>query len=655
MRGNEKNRLALLQGLIDTDGHVRPDGLVEFCNTNRDLADCVRELALSLGVKASFMTSRAMLNGVDCGLKYRVNFYMKNAARMPRKADLCRDGERTSSRYLRTCKVDSVPTQCLQVDSPSHLFLAGKGMLVTHNTMLFTHDIPAWLTVRNRQIRGMMGAATTALASRYTNRLRRTLARTLPEKCSDDWRIQGWAYDADATLADDFGRFQAIGDTWTADQFVVQQYETQGQISEKEPTWSAYGQDAGFIGGRFDFVVWDDLVDPKKQKTIEAKEDLQNYWDDVSEPRLEPGGLLILNGQRLSSDDLYRYCLDKQVGEDVDFDTGELVGMKPKYHHILYKAHYEEKCRGPETHVPTAPNYPDGCLLSKWRLPWREINALMTNRAERFEVVYQQQDSDPASVLVKPDWIFGRNGAPGCVDTDRDRLELPTQANGAPALTGDLVSVMTVDPSPTKYWAILWWIYQPSTEFRWLMDLERRPMQADEFLDFNYARGKHTGLLEEWVETSRDLGYPITHVVVEDNAAQRFLLQYDHVRRWMALRGVEIIPHSTHRNKSDAEYGVETIAQHYQFGRVRLPYKRDSQGWVCSTRLIDEVTHYPHGRTDDIVMAHWFLEWNLPRIYSPNEAEGKMWRPSWAATVPDLKRNRNVESRSSAWMQGAHR
>ena len=151
-------------------------------------------------------------------------------------------------------------------------------------------------------------------------------------------------------------------------------------------------------------------------------------------------------------------------------------------------------------------------------------------------------------------------------------------------------------------------------------------MQADEFLDFNYAHNRHSGLLEEWVQTSRELGIPITHVIVEINAAQRFLLQYDHVWRWMALNGVEIIPHATHRNKSDAEYGVESIRQHYKFGRVRLPYKRNSDGFNKSRRLIDEVTRYPHGRTDDMVMSHWFLEWNLPRIYTPDEAEGKTWR-----------------------------
>jgi hypothetical protein len=653
MRASRAQRLRLLQGLVDTDGHVDSRGIVEFTSTNWHLAKGVQFLVRSLGAKASLNEGRATIDGRDCGPKWRVSFLLADSARLPRKAILTRNGVRTPNRYLTVTQVDSVPTQCIQVDSPSSLFLAGDGLMVTHNTTLFTHDIPAWITARNRAIRGMMGSSTTDLAARYTNRLRRTLARTLPERGADDDIKLGRAFDAECTMADDFGRFQSIGDQWTADSFIVQQPFEMGAISEKEPTWSAYGQDAAYIGGRFNFVVWDDLVDPKKQRTIEAKEALQNYWDDVSEPRLEPGGLLILQGQRFASDDLYRYCLDKQVGEDIDWDTGEILDSKPKYHHILYKAHYEEKCQGPETHGRNAPAYPDGCLLSPWRLPWREISGLMTNRQDRFEVVYQQQDSDPASVLVPKAWIFGHDSHPGCVDEDRDRLELPKRQDGTMALTGDLISVITADPSPTKFWAIEWWIYQPSTEFRWLMDLEKRPMEADEFLDFNYAAQSFTGVLEEWYQTSTALGQPVTHVIVEENAAQRFLLQYDHVRRWMALRGVEILGHSTHRNKSDPEYGVETIRQHYKFGRVRLPYKRDSQGWVASTKLIDEVTHYPHGRTDDCTMAHWFLEWNLPRIYSPSEAEGKAWRPSWASSVPSLKRNPGVESGAMAMMQKA--
>ena len=532
--------------------------------------------------------------------------------------------------------------------SPDKEYLVVNAPPGSGKSTLFAHDIPAWLTVRNRKIRGMIGSATTNLAAGYVDRLRRSLGRTLPVKNADDDIARGLALDAETTLAHDFGRFQAVGDMWTRDSFVVQQYEDMGLVVEKEATWSGYGQDAGYIGQRFDFVIWDDLVDPKRQRTLEAKEALEGYWDDVSEPRLEPGGLLVLQGQRFGTDDLYRYCLDKFIGEDIDWDTGEFMDRRPKYHHIKYKAHYAELCNPEVTHLRKAPAYPDGCLLSPERLPWRELSAHISNREDRFQVVYQQEDTDPSSVLVPKAWIYGYDDHPGCVDEDRDRLELPKNADGSNALVGDLVSYMTVDPSPTKYWALMWWVYQPEVEYRWLMDLERRPMEANEFLDFSRGTHKFTGLLEEWVQTSRDLGVPITHVIVEENAAQRFLLQYQVVKDWMSQRSVEIIGHNTHRNKSDPEFGVESIREHYKFGRKRLPYKRNSDGFVCSMKLIAELTTYPHGKTDDCVMADWFGEWNLPRIYAPQVSEGKQWRPSWAKDVPGLRPSVGVESRAMA-------
>lgn len=532
--------------------------------------------------------------------------------------------------------------------SPDKEYLVVNAPPGSGKSTLFAHDIPAWLTVRNRKIRGMIGSATTNLAAGYVDRLRRSLGRTLPVKNADDDIARGLALDAETTLAHDFGRFQAVGDMWTRDSFVVQQYEDMGLVVEKEATWSGYGQDAGYIGQRFDFVIWDDLVDPKRQRTLEAKEALEGYWDDVSEPRLEPGGLLVLQGQRFGTDDLYRYCLDKFIGEDIDWDTGEFMDRRPKYHHIKYKAHYAELCNPEVTHLRKAPAYPEGCLLSPERLPWRELSAHISNREDRFQVVYQQEDTDPSSVLVPKAWIYGYDDHPGCVDEDRDRLELPKNADGSNALVGDLVSYMTVDPSPTKYWAIEWWVYQPEVEYRWLMDLERRPMEANEFLDFSRGTHKFTGLLEEWVQTSRDLGVPITHVIVEENAAQRFLLQYQVVKDWMSQRSVEIIGHNTHRNKSDPEFGVESIREHYKFGRKRLPYKRNSDGFVCSMKLIAELTTYPHGKTDDCVMADWFGEWNLPRIYAPQVSEGKQWRPSWAKDVPGLRPSVGVESRAMA-------
>jgi intein/homing endonuclease len=87
-RASKEQRLALLQGLIDTDGHVAGErhGMIEFMSTKLNLAQGVQFLARSLGVKASLSEGRATLNGRDCGPKYRVTFYLEGAARLPRKA-----------------------------------------------------------------------------------------------------------------------------------------------------------------------------------------------------------------------------------------------------------------------------------------------------------------------------------------------------------------------------------------------------------------------------------------------------------------------------------------------------------------------------------------------------------------------------------------
>jgi hypothetical protein len=199
-----------------------------------------------------------------------------------------------------------------------------------------------------------------------------------------------------------------------------------------------------------------------------------------------------------------------------------------------------------------------------------------------------------------------------------------------PDRSGHMLSVVSCDPSPTNNWAIEWWLYDELTEYRWLIDLYRGKLDAPGFLDFDYAAGTFKGVMEEWQLRSMQLGARITHWIVEVNAAQRFLIQYDHFRRWKEMHQVQVIPHSTGRNKSDQNYGVETIAPHYEFGRVRLPFA--GEGAIRSRRLIDEVTRYQKNqptRSDDCIMAHWFFEWQLPNIKNPARKQSTAKRPSW--------------------------
>lgn len=508
---------------------------------------------------------------------------------------------------------------------------AGKSTLL--------HDIEAWMTVKNRAIRGLLGSSNQRMAISYCLRLRRTLERTRPVQGDPLEVAAGRELDAEATLVEDFGRFQPdVQDLWRNEEFVVAQLGDIA-IEEKEPTWSAFGLDTGYLGTRVNLAIWDDVQTKKTLRTMEAIETMRDKWEDEAETRLEPDGMLALVGQRLDAMDLYRYCLDKRVPIIEDDDDDELVEptayIEPEgsndlprlYTHLKYPAHNTTKCEG--VHSPKkAQAWPNGCLLDPIRLPWRELSS---KSKEKFEVVYQQEDSDPAHVLVPYVWIKGGewNGEylPGCYDNDRGLYEVPKNLNA------NAISVVTVDPSPTMFWSVQWWVYDPTSELRFLCDNHRQKMDSPDFLDWNHKDGVFTGHLEDIWQISNARGRPFKHLIVEQNGAQRFLLKLDYFQRWATMRGVSVHPHNTTTNKVDDEYGVQTIAPHYRYGRVRLPNtsKRGDFAYVATKHLVDEVTRYPDGGTDDCVMAHWFLEYWIPRLVTPDVSMVRRKVPSWLA------------------------
>src|SRR5207244_6464518 len=136
-----EQRLALLQGLMDTDGYVDDvAGRCEFTSTRENVADSVVELAASLGFRPIKTEGRATLNGVDKGPKYRIKFTpARPVFRLNRK--LARQ-KSADARYHRFRSIDvvrevkSVPVRCIQVASPRGVFLVSRSFIPTHNSSL---------------------------------------------------------------------------------------------------------------------------------------------------------------------------------------------------------------------------------------------------------------------------------------------------------------------------------------------------------------------------------------------------------------------------------------------------------------------------------------------------------------------------------------
>ncbi len=144
LRASMSQRLALLQGLMDTDGFVSPRGQCEFTTTKLELAEGVLELIRTLGMKPTAHEKRATLNGRDIGPKWRIQFFppvglvVFRIGRKVERLQAAKTGRRRSeSRYIVGVEpVESVPVRCIEVDSPSHLYLAGEAMVPTHNSTL---------------------------------------------------------------------------------------------------------------------------------------------------------------------------------------------------------------------------------------------------------------------------------------------------------------------------------------------------------------------------------------------------------------------------------------------------------------------------------------------------------------------------------------
>ena len=136
-RASYEQRLDLLRGLMDTDGYYNSKRKRFVMETSQDWQcyDFIKLLA-SLGIKATKFDIIKKLNGKEFHA-YSINFstrglnpfLMRNQDIVYPTRDAC-----TYRNIDKVELVETVPTQCLEVDSPSHTFLCTDKMIVTHNT-----------------------------------------------------------------------------------------------------------------------------------------------------------------------------------------------------------------------------------------------------------------------------------------------------------------------------------------------------------------------------------------------------------------------------------------------------------------------------------------------------------------------------------------
>lgn len=143
-----EDRISILQGLMDTDGHCMKSKNgdfigTEYCTVSEQLADDVAEIVHSLGGivrKKSKIGSYKKEDGtrVICKKTYRLNIKFSNDInpfRLKRKANEYNIPKKYKvGRYIKDIKLEKQgEAVCIQVSAKDHLYVTEHG-IVTHNT-----------------------------------------------------------------------------------------------------------------------------------------------------------------------------------------------------------------------------------------------------------------------------------------------------------------------------------------------------------------------------------------------------------------------------------------------------------------------------------------------------------------------------------------
>lgn len=157
-----KNRVALLNGLMDSDGTSQKNGTSCFNTKSKQLALDVREIVLSLGgfatihEKKTGYFSKKYNQFIDCGIQYECTITLTDSSlpifRFKRKQDRVKYRVKyKDSKYIDNVEfVGRQKAICIKVDAEDELFLTND-YIVTHNTSLSTAIASAAATTKCEQ------------------------------------------------------------------------------------------------------------------------------------------------------------------------------------------------------------------------------------------------------------------------------------------------------------------------------------------------------------------------------------------------------------------------------------------------------------------------------------------------------------------------
>lgn len=360
-------RLELLAGLIDTDGHVDATGRVRFSTIFPRLAEDVSELASSFGVRVGMYSVEPETSSSGVVGRHRVYVLSFNSfPGIPVRLDRKKPKKTPVQRRIAVASVEAlpvpVPGRCIQVDAEDGLYLVTRRFIPTHNSTLASRCFPAYVLGRYPDM--------SIIAASYSADLASRMNRDVQHIMEDE------PY-ADLFPSTKLARLGDRGAVRTSDMF---------DVVGHNGVYRSAGVGGGITGLGCQIAVLDDVI--KDRASADSPTVLQSVFDWYTSTlytRLAPGGGIIVMNTRWSTQDLSGRLLEAQAkGEG---DEWRVINFP-----AIAEQDEEHRKKGEALHPE---RYPLEAL--------ERIKAAIGTRD--WEALYQQHPVPDGGAIFKDEWL----------------------------------------------------------------------------------------------------------------------------------------------------------------------------------------------------------------------------------------------------------
>ena len=628
-QASKEQRLALLQGLMDTDGTITAKDsrgrFVQVADRQELLLDVYRLMA-SLSLKPHWKEYRShqrtpagrQYNALVAELSFRTGEdpVFRIPRKLARQKPLSEKNGKSRHRVIRSIeKIETGNVKCITVLSNGNLFLIGDALIPTHNakSMTVSVDYVTWRICMDSNIRVLIVSKTKELAKDFLYAIKQRLTH------SQFVELQRTYAPADG--------FEKSADTWSMDSITIKRSEA----FEKDPTVQALGIGGQIYGSRADLIILDDCVTLSNVNEYEK----QIRWlqqEVINRP--QPGDRIMVLGTRVDAIDLYRELRNADRYPDGESPWTYLampavleITDNPKDWVTLW----------PKSDRPwkSGNDQPDeNGLYPRW-----DGHHLRTMRGrldpKTWAMVYQQEDVQSDSVFA-PDLVRASvNGMRGCGP-------LIAGAPGYPSTIDGFYTICSMDPAMSGDTFTVAYTGDRSTKKRYLLDASKMTAPTPQRI---------REIIFEWTNL-----YKPSVWVIEKNAFQLFLTQDEEINQFLASRGIRLVQHYTGSNKMDLEYGVASMAPLFgskdglgsPMGNNLLELPRTASEGMKA--LVEQLITWSPGMKgkQDGPMAMWFAETQMRKYLDQQGVYQESWVKNPFATRYELSKRRVVDLESFA-------